>query len=340
MLLSPELEQLAPDLVDIPYCNNRRRCLHVYQAYFASPEHIHMSNCSNLPKVSVCVITYNHVDFVRECLQSLVDQKTTFRFEVIVEDDCSTDGTQEIVKEFAARYPDIVHAVLHDENLGPATTYFHLHGLACGEYIAYLDGDDYALPGKLQAQSDFLDTNPQCNIVWHRMYVTKRQGGALVDDLIQYERLPQGGFSRGDLLRYMTIGMNSSKMYRSSVRDFNLPPFPSMDFLINVEQIGGGTACFSGKEPLGVYRAGIGIASRGKAIKIIQRQSIEYLAKKYPEYATQISTATLGRVLVSVRNGNWYDVNLFLPLLVRHFRFGSIWDIIKNWHLLMMFRLP
>ncbi len=63
---------------------------------------------STTPKVSVCVITYNHVRYLRTCLQSIVDQETDFSFEIIVGEDCSTDGTQGVLQEFEERYPNII----------------------------------------------------------------------------------------------------------------------------------------------------------------------------------------------------------------------------------------
>jgi len=292
------------------------------------------------PKVSVCVLTYNHARYVGQCLQSFVDQKTNFDFELIVADDCSGDGTQEIVKEFAARYPGRIRAVLNEKNLGGSANILHAHALARGEYIAQMDGDDYALPGKLQDQSDYLDLHPECNFVWHRMYVLYQATGAMAEDRIRIEHLPKGGFTRGDLLRYMTIGMSSSKMYRAKVRSFAIPPFPVMDFFINVEQIGNGTAAFVSDKHLGVYRAGIGIASRGHYAKTAQNESLLYFFSKYPDYGVQISSAAVGRLAVATMNGNWRDFMLFAGLLARVFRFGSIRDILSHWKYFMMFRLP
>ena len=67
-------------------------------------------------KVSVICLTYNHRAFIRECLEGFVRQKTTFPFQVIVHDDASTDGTAEIVKEYAQRYPHIIQPILQQEN--------------------------------------------------------------------------------------------------------------------------------------------------------------------------------------------------------------------------------
>lgn len=292
------------------------------------------------PKVSVCVVTYNQVAYIRQCLQSIVDQETDFEFEVIVADDCSTDGTQDIVREFAERYPRLVRPMLNESNLGPWMNYLRAHRVARGEYIAHMDGDDYALPGKLQTQSAHLDLHPECNFVWHRMHILNDSTGVLAEDRTRVEQLPEHGFTRVDLLRYMTIGISSSRMYRSRTRDFDAPPFPMLDFLINVEQIGNGTAAFAGTAPLGVYRAGIGIASRGTYVRELQKKTLLYLLSKYPQHDVEISTAAVGRLAVAAKELNWRAVVLFMGLLVRVFRPGSVADIFRHWKYLMMFRLP
>ena len=100
------------------------------------------SRMERRPKVSVCVVTYNQKKYIRQCLQSIVDQEADFDFEVIVGDDCSEDGTREIVQEFVERYPGLVKAVLHEKNVGIVVNYRSVHDLARGEYIAHCDGDD------------------------------------------------------------------------------------------------------------------------------------------------------------------------------------------------------
>ena len=70
------------------------------------------------PKVSVCVVTYNQEKYIRQCLQSIVDQETNFNFEILVSDDCSTDATRTIVLEFASKYPEIVKPMFRDRNVG------------------------------------------------------------------------------------------------------------------------------------------------------------------------------------------------------------------------------
>ena len=123
-------------------------------------------NMSNnvTPLVSICSITYNHKPYIRQCLDSLLLQKTNFIYEIIINDDCSTDGTTEIIKEYASKYPNLIHPIFHDENQYSKG----VRGMfakfcfpqARGKYIAMCEGDDYWTdPLKLQKQVDFMETH-------------------------------------------------------------------------------------------------------------------------------------------------------------------------------------
>ena len=122
-------------------------------------------------KVTVRCITYNQKDYIRQCLDGFVMQRTNFRFEAIVHDDASTDGTAEIVREYAEKYPDIIKPIFetenqyskHDGSLGRI-----MNANTRGKYVAICEGDDYWTdPLKLQKQADFLDANPQCSLTYH-----------------------------------------------------------------------------------------------------------------------------------------------------------------------------
>jgi glycosyltransferase involved in cell wall biosynthesis len=292
------------------------------------------------PKVSVCVMAYNHEKYIRLCLQSLVEQETDFDFEVIVGEDCSTDNTREIVSEFANQYPSIIKPIFHEENQGPQENFFAIHRMVQGEYIANIDGDDYALPGKLKTQVDFLDCHPECNIVWHRMYIMNDSTGKMVEDLINLELFPKEGFNRADILRFITIGMNSSKMYRSAVKEFDRPGFSIVDYFMNVEQVGSGIACFAGDMPLGVYRAGIGIASSGNSTKVLLKKSFLYFSRKYPENKRDICVAALVLFLAALKNGQWSNCRLFSAVLIKVFRIGAVFDLWNNRKIIPMLSLP
>lgn len=111
-------------------------------------------------KISVIIITYNHEKYIHQAIESVLKQKVNFDYEIIIGDDASTDNTQEIIKGFQERFPDIFKAILRKENLGTTRNVYDLKLMAKGEYIAFLEGDDFWVDkNKLQKQVEFLDKN-------------------------------------------------------------------------------------------------------------------------------------------------------------------------------------
>ncbi len=216
------------------------------------------------PKVSVCIVTYNQENFIRQCLQSIVDQETDFDFEVIVGDDCSTDGTRAIVHEFADKYPGLIRPLFYEKNIGVWKNYSTVHKSAKGEYVAHLDGDDYALPGKLQAQVDVLDSYPNISYTVHAVKVVDSE-----QIIGNSEELPVIG-TLNDLLIRGTYYINSSMMYRRK-NQFDHGDQDIVDFYLHIEHASKGDIYLI-KKPLGVYRlhAG-GISSRKDYREMIER---------------------------------------------------------------------
>lgn len=126
--------------------------------------------------VSICSITYNHAPYIRQCLDGMLMQKTNFDFEIIINDDCSTDGTTEIIREYVEKYPDIVKPIYHEENQyqkGVRAMFAKfVFPKAQGKYIALCEGDDYWTdPLKLQKQVDFLESHPEYSLCFHNAIV-------------------------------------------------------------------------------------------------------------------------------------------------------------------------
>lgn len=123
-------------------------------------------------KVSVLVMTYNHAKFIRQALESVLMQQVNFDYEILISEDCSTDGTREIVKEYYERFPEKIHLLLSENNLHSNAVVVRGINAARGDYIALLDGDDYwTNPDKLQKQVDFLDTYHDCSLCFHNAQV-------------------------------------------------------------------------------------------------------------------------------------------------------------------------
>lgn len=122
------------------------------------------------PVVSVICITYNHHNFIKKTLDGFLIQKTNFPFEVIIHDDASQDGTQEIIKEYETLYPNIIKPIYQIENQFSKKVNIGKEFILSkikGTYIALCEGDDYWIdPLKLQKQVDFLDQNEEYGLVY------------------------------------------------------------------------------------------------------------------------------------------------------------------------------
>ncbi len=135
--------------------------------------------------VSVICLTYNHEKYLRRCLESLVSQKTDFRYEVIVHDDASTDGTAAIVREYEEKYPERIKPIYQTENQysqGVDITGEYIFPCVQGAYIAPCEGDDFWLDeNKLQKQFDFLQAHPETFAVAHRNLIVDEQENPIGD---------------------------------------------------------------------------------------------------------------------------------------------------------------
>ncbi len=122
------------------------------------------------PVVSVCCTTYNHEPYIAEAIEGFLIQETDFPFEILIRDDCSTDNTASIVKEYADKYPKLIKPIYEKENtfskgVKPMP---QLYKIAKGKYFALCEGDDYWTdPLKLQIQVSFLKKNKDYKLSFH-----------------------------------------------------------------------------------------------------------------------------------------------------------------------------
>lgn len=119
------------------------------------------------PIVSVKMITYNHEPYIAQAIEGVVRQETEFPFELIIGEDCSTDGTMAIVLEYQKKYPEIIRVVTSNKNVGAKKNGYRTTKACRGKYIAFCEGDDYWTdPLKLQKQVDFLEVNHDYGLVY------------------------------------------------------------------------------------------------------------------------------------------------------------------------------
>jgi glycosyltransferase involved in cell wall biosynthesis len=172
-------------------------------------------------KLAVLLITYNQAPYIRRAIESVLVQKTDFDFELFISDDCSTDGTREIVLEYARKYPDRIRLRLNAVNQNSNQDFEQALFSTNGEYIALLEGDDYWISHlKLQKMVDILDANPACTMIWHDMEHVNEFGKKIGDS----EAIAQSKFTLIDFLYICPISTVGAVVIRSnSIR----PQLPS-----------------------------------------------------------------------------------------------------------------
>lgn len=116
----------------------------------------------NTPELSICMATYNHEKYLMKAIDSILNQKVKFDYEIIIGDDASIDSTREMLRAYQHKHPDKIRVILHNKNLGITKNKYTILKRARGRYIAFLDGDDYWTDeSKLQKQYDFLENNKE-----------------------------------------------------------------------------------------------------------------------------------------------------------------------------------
>jgi glycosyltransferase involved in cell wall biosynthesis len=169
---------------------------------------IYSSAKCKLPLLSICVQTYNHENYISECLDTLINQKTLFEYEIILGEDNSSDNTRSICKQYADKYPEIITLILHEDdnkikvnskttgNFNALYNYYSCRG----KYIAFCEGDDYWTDrNKLQQQVNFLEEKTEFAFCFHRFKMLNNEG-EIINTLDQ----PLQDISKVQLIENMT----------------------------------------------------------------------------------------------------------------------------------------
>lgn len=182
---------------------------------------------NNTPTLVICCLAYNHERYIRDALEGFVMQKTDFPFVAIVHDDASTDGTADIIREYAAKYPHIIKPIFETENqyskgdgsirriVGDALR------VVGAKYIAMCEGDDYWTdPHKLQKQVSYLDTHPDIVYTCHNYEVITDKGEIIgKSDSPFYIQLDEDGqqFSLKDAFEREWFTKTLTSVFRADV---------------------------------------------------------------------------------------------------------------------------
>lgn len=174
------------------------------------------------PLVSVCVITYNHGKYIRQCLDGILMQKVNFPYEILIHDDASPDDTADIIREYWAKYPTVIKPILQTENQysqGRAASKFNFDR-AKAKYIALCEGDDYWTDErKLQMQVDFLEEHKEYSATSHSFQIVNKNS----EEIKQATELGKvsGVFTIDDIKYYRLPGQTATLVYRNIFNQMN-----------------------------------------------------------------------------------------------------------------------
>ncbi len=175
--------------------------------------------------VSVSCSTYNHEKYIERCLQGLVMQKTNFKYEVIVHDDASTDGTASIIRKYYEMYPEKIVPILQTENQyskGVSVFNTFLSPKIKGKYIALCEGDDYWVDEyKLQKQYDAMERNPECSMCVHSTTCVDRDGNP-IDRVFPPVDIPSGVLTSQKIIDLLPQWLFQWTSYFCRVDDYRI----------------------------------------------------------------------------------------------------------------------
>ena len=210
---------------------------------------------NNLPLVSVLMVTYNQKHFIKEAIESILIQDYD-NFEMVISDDGSNDGTQEILREYKTKYPNKFILVLADKNQGITKNCNSGLSFCKGKYIAFLAGDDLMLSGKIRKQVEYMERHPECAICYHNLEVFDSDTGQILRYYNNEYNLPHQGDVRVTI-RYGTFNGATSNMVRMQKipqKGFDEKVSMASDWLFWVETLANGGEINYIDEVLGKYR--------------------------------------------------------------------------------------
>jgi glycosyltransferase involved in cell wall biosynthesis len=213
--------------------------------------------------VSVFMITYNHEDFIRQAIESILIQECNFALEIVIGEDFSTDNTRKILLDYQLKYPNKIRLVLHTKNIGAMQNQIETLKACKGKYIAICEGDDYWTdPYKLQKQIDYLEANENCNYIFSNYSKLTPEGSLIQSNF----KLPEQ-FDLHFLLKENIMPPTQTVVFRNNLKtdlkiwDSVLSSGFNGDWILLFMTSENSQIGFL-KDNTAVYREGVGVVSK------------------------------------------------------------------------------
>lgn len=294
---------------------------------------------NNKPLVSIFITTYNHQDFIGECLESILSQDYE-NIEIIIGDDASSDNNQKILLEYQKKYPGIIKLILHEQNIGITNNCNSVLPLCRGEYICLMAGDDLFLPNKLTKQVSYMMENLECSMSYHDVEVFDSSTNKTLHLFNNIHKAQNGTVI--EVIKDGTFFSGSSVMFRTShtpIHGYDKRIPRASDWLFCVDILLNGGEIHYINEILGRYRRHENNVTSVQGNKDFINQvdilnSCNILLIKAPQYEKEI----LYRYSEVIRQMRLKDKKNYLQYVKASFKIGfNIKSLVSYFFYIMSF---
>lgn len=266
------------------------------------------------PLVSIQCLVYNHEQYLRQCLDGFVMQKTNFAFEAIVHDDASTDGSANIIREYADKYPDIIKPIYETENQyskkdDSLRRIINAAFTPSSKYIALCEGDDYWTdPYKLQKQVDFLEAHGDVSLVFTRCHVLLKD--KFIDDEYPNFKGINDCFFNSEQIYSKWIIPTASVLYRRELyKYYNDTRIYAGDIVLNLSMAEQGEV-YGMSDYTTVYRInenGLTLSRKNNSLAMWERyvDHIQFLSENFTSVPKRCYNKALQNVYCNIFNINY-----------------------------------
>lgn len=256
-------------------------------------------------RISVWITSYNQKAYLKEAIDSVINQ-THKPYQIIIVDDCSSDGSQNLIRAYKNNFPELIHPIFHKQNTGVAQVRIDALNAVEGDLVTYLDGDDWYLPEKLESELGCMLDNPGCDIVFSNHQNKNEDGSKVLFEWVESndDYPPEGdvfqevftrNFPRKSLYKMELVNYNAWK--KIGFHDSNLAIYEDYDMRIRLSKYL--KVKYNPRILSEIRLHGQGLSRSNNQIYI---SSLEYLFKKNLALLKDLDPEQSRRILDSIKS--------------------------------------
>lgn len=290
------------------------------------PEYSEPLRLPAFPVVSVLMLVYNHAEHLARAIESVVEQSTDYPIELLIGEDRSDDGSLEIALAYQRRFPRMIRVLTSERNVGAYRNFMRLLDAARGTFIAYIDGDDYWLPGKLERQVALLGSRPGAVAVYANAIVCNNCGTRTG----RFNDVEDEFLDLADMVRRGNFLSMSTMLFRASqVEVLRAIHGEYIDYQMHLTLAANGELIHIG-EPLAVYRSqstGSMITNDNARVRELYWQAIQSVPRARltdQDYAQGLADFMRRVAFRAIRTRRWRLIGEWWPRVLAASPYGPL----------------